>query len=119
MVNVTLFRTSIICGILHIPLMKLTNKKLRTMWCISIGTSICNHALTKNIIKWLDRCVIITTAISDIYYEPTSKSIWMLSIICYLTSKILSYPKIHVVGHFLITFHHYRMVNYQRIFQKL
>ena len=110
MANIILYQSSIICGVLHFPLLLYTPTILTWTWALSIITSILNHGLTNDYIKWIDRLMIVVACYYDSKYKPYL--LGNLSTLSYMFAKITKIDKFHLASHILVTIQHYQMVGY-------
>ena len=69
MVNVYLYRSSLICGAIQFLFMTFYNTKLNLVIFYTIGilTSIWNHGTTSEVAKWVDRFIACMAMFVDLY----------------------------------------------------
>jgi len=127
MANYLLFTSSLLLGLLHLCIIYFTHIPLVFNMCIigGICTSVLNHGTNYNITKWIDRVMMITCFLIELFY--ISCKIWvrnyliahiclclvMLAVISYIISKYnqhlfilsstTSYSWTHVLAHIVLT----------------
>jgi len=76
------------------------------LYRLAVLSSILNHGLTSNIIKWIDRLIIILC----ILISPVSIFIF-LSVFCYILSKKINNCIPHVLSHLFLAINVYNLYN--------
>ena len=107
----SLFVSSIFCSMIHflmfvwisVPL------SLQLVHMFACFTSICNHGLTSDRIKWLDRAVVGLGVAMDFYYTNSNwfcRTLLWFSTTSYFYSKITFHTEYHIFAHLLTTVNH-------------
>lgn len=107
----TLFVSSVFCSVIHflmfvwisVPL------SLQLVHILACFTSMCNHGLTSERIKWLDRAMVGLGVAIDYYYTINNWFCRALLWICttsYFYSKITIQTEYHIFSHLLTTVNH-------------
>lgn len=118
MVNVVLYRSSIISSVLHTigyVIFKPNNQLLLTIVTMGLFTSLWNHKVTCNIAKYTDRAMMILGFISNLYIISTIENninqlisvvLLVVSTCFYLYSKIKKIVGAHILSHLFLTINH-------------
>lgn len=118
MVNVVLYRSSIISSVLHTigyVIFKPNNQLLLTIVTMGLFTSLWNHKVTCNIAKYTDRAMMILGFISNLYIISTIENninqlisvvLLVVSTYFYLYSKIKKIVGAHILSHLFLTINH-------------
>lgn len=124
MVNVILYKSSVICSILHYIgyiVFKPNNQLLLLMTTLGLFTSLWNHAVTCNIAKYADRitmclCLLLNLyiihTVYNIYVQLTCINLLIISICLYLYSKINNVVRAHLLSHLFLTINHLVLMEY-------
>ncbi len=107
MANLILFRSSIICSLLHVISMILYPPSLAygSFISVALSTSIFNHGLTSDFWKWSDRIIMVVGSGVTIYMAPTTaiKLFVVIMGILYGLAKKYNHVAFHLGAHGLIT----------------
>ena len=117
MANSVLYRSSLLLGGLHLIFAYYFKSDYRivSVYTIGVVTSIANHGLTSNLLKWMDRCIMIIGTITDIIYITNLPSFRLRGglliafyITAYFSSKYSKVPNVipHVFTHIFATILH-------------
>jgi hypothetical protein len=103
MVNIGLFRSSIVCTFFHIALIP----KLETFHLLGLATSILNHGTTSRIAQFTDRISMIIGISNDIYTaDIISISLITAASLAYFKAKSSENDKYHIMAHACVTLSH-------------
>lgn len=131
MVNVILYKSSVICTILHFigyMVFKPNNNLLLATIILGLFTSLWNHTVTCNIAKYADRVMMIIGYILNFYiiYTLQDKYLALLclhflhyAVFCYFNSKMFNLVMEHVNSHFLLTINHLFLMEYFSNYRKM
>ncbi len=112
MSNIILLKSSILCGLIQLIFIFLYIS-INFNYCLfvltGILTSIFNHGLTFNFIKYLDRITMYIGYLLNIIilikmFNFIMIFILNMSVVFYILSKHLNYSFIHVISHIMIAY---------------
>ncbi len=112
MSNIILLKSSILCGLIQLIFIFLYIS-INFNYCLfiltGILTSIFNHGLTFNFIKYLDRITMYIGYLLNIIilikmFNFIMIFILNMSLVFYILSKYLNYSFIHVISHIMIAY---------------
>jgi len=112
MSNIILLKSSILCGLIQLIFIFLYIS-INFNYCLfiltGILTSIFNHGLTFNFIKYLDRITMYIGYLLNIVilikmFNFIMIFILNMSVVFYILSKYLNYSFIHIISHIIITY---------------
>lgn len=103
MTNILLFKISLVCSAIHVIGIVWLNPNLlyTILICACLVTSILNHLITNNIIKWIDRCLMLVGVTVNIYLSQTIYTITPAML--YVFAKMTNSYALHCIAHLLLT----------------
>jgi len=123
MSNIILFKSSLVLSLIHYIVYlyyKPNNIILLYIFIIGLGASILNHLMTNELIKFIDRIVMLLAAIIEsiiiIKLDLTNQLICFSflkgAIILYIFAKLYKKTIIHALAHILLTMNHIILMRY-------
>jgi hypothetical protein len=107
MANHTLFKSSVICSLLHCISMAMYPPSLLygTFITLALSTSVLNHGLTSNVWKWSDRIIMVAGSGVTIYMAstPTIKHLIVVLGLLYGAAKRYNNVCFHIGAHIVLT----------------